>query len=86
MTYKYDSELAAYRDDSLTWLSNARGFGGSFIKAFADAVARADMHNLRILRPALQELRAKYPEYEKERIKAWGASNRHMPSARSWPA
>lgn len=46
-----------------TWLSNARAYGGGFVKAFAEAMLRADEHNLTILRPAFAALRAKYPDY-----------------------
>ena len=65
---KSDDKLSIYRDDSAQWISNAMAFGGSFVKAFAEAIARADFDNLRILEPALRELRTKYPDYDRNWI------------------
>jgi hypothetical protein len=36
---------------------------GGFLVALADAALRADGENYPILRPALRELKQKYPEY-----------------------
>jgi hypothetical protein len=36
---------------------------GGFLRAVADAAVRADSFNYDILRPALLQLQAKYPEY-----------------------
>ena len=72
--------LIAQSDDSelLEWLCNAKLRGGHFISSFADAALVADWENYPRLRPMLQELRAKYPDYEpsdavKAELKSSGA-------------
>jgi hypothetical protein len=52
----------------VTWLINAVGHGGGFVHSFAEAAMRSDAENYPIVRPALLQLLAKYPEYAKERI------------------
>lgn len=37
---------------------------GGFLLAFAQAAIRADAENYAILRPALRDLRRKYPKYD----------------------
>jgi len=59
-----NSELIVYLDACRPWLTNAKKRGGGFVSAFADAVLRADLDNLRILVPALTKLREKYPNYD----------------------
>jgi hypothetical protein len=46
------------------WLNGAHAKAGDFLKAIAEAAFRADESNYAILRPALLELKAKYPKYE----------------------
>lgn len=50
-------------DNVRLWLVGARCYGGSFVKAFADAVSFADPENYELLRLALESLMAKYPKY-----------------------
>src|SRR3990167_11013426 len=54
------------RDDAALriWLMNARESGGSFIRAIANTAFWADDDNYAILRPALLQLKAKYPNYD----------------------
>jgi hypothetical protein len=46
------------------WLNGAHTKAGDFLKAIAEAAFRADESNYAILRPALLQLKAKYPKYE----------------------
>lgn len=48
------------------WLSNAmnKAGGGSFVYAVARAAFQADSENYMILRPALLQLKKKYPAYD----------------------
>ena len=39
---------------------------GSFLSYIASAALHADHENLEIIRPALEQLRKKYPHYEKK--------------------
>lgn len=53
-----------------TWLMTAAGHtarpsGGGFVRTIAEAGLKADRDNYRILRPALLQLKAKYPQYAK---------------------
>ena len=60
------SDLAQSDDVLLPWLLgivHPQSGAGSFLKSLADAALRADWENYPILRPALLELRAKYPKY-----------------------
>ena len=50
-------------DEVRFWLDGAVRYGGSFVKAFADAVFRADPENYELLRGAVDSLMAKYPKY-----------------------
>jgi len=36
---------------------------GGFLSTFAEAVIRADADNYEILKPAIEQLKAKYPKY-----------------------
>ena len=36
---------------------------GGFLRALADAALRADAENFEILRPALEKIQARYPQY-----------------------
>ena len=61
--------MALMQDEELhNWLLGiAHGHptqAGSFLRALADASFRADDTNYAILRPALLEIQAKYPEYK----------------------
>lgn len=47
----------------LNWLNNARQYGGSFIKAFAECALYADQDNLELLWPILKTLQTKYSYY-----------------------
>ena len=40
------------------------GKAGGFLDAMARAALHADFENLEIIRPALEQLRHKYPEYQ----------------------
>lgn len=56
--------MTAMEDDELVkWLQEARHFGGSFVKAIAEAGLRADDDNYALLRPVLLVLKDKYPKY-----------------------
>lgn len=56
--------MIANEDPELwTWLLNAERFGGSFVKAIADAALHADAFNYAILRPVLLQFKTKYPKY-----------------------
>jgi hypothetical protein len=64
--------MNAHTDDELNgWLlmilngDRERGIApaGDFLKSLAQAALRADMFNYEILRPALLQLKSKYPEY-----------------------
>src|SRR3990167_3849308 len=46
------------------WLYNARERGGSFVKSLFFTAVSADDDNYAILRPALLQLKAKYPNYD----------------------
>ena len=43
---------------------------GGFLTAVAEAAFRGDMFNYQILRPALLELKKKYPNYKEEPLSA----------------
>jgi hypothetical protein len=45
------------------WCLNVQTDAGDFLKAFAEAVLRADEENLVILLPAISALMEKYPKY-----------------------
>lgn len=47
------------------WLFNARTQGGGFVSTIALAGLRADRENYQIVRPALLELKKKYPDYDR---------------------
>lgn len=47
------------------WLFNAQMQGGGFVSAISAAGLRADVDNYRIIRPALLELKKKYPDYDR---------------------
>lgn len=50
--------------DLFPWLHGVQTKrAGSFLSSLADAALRADPSNFAILRPALLEIAAKYPEY-----------------------
>lgn len=58
--------IAQQDQEMIDWLINAvdpRYRAGGFIRAIADAALRADWENYDILRPALMQLKDKYPEY-----------------------
>ena len=56
--------MTAMEDDEMAWwLREAQIYGGSFIKAIAEAGVRADDDNYAILRPVLLQLKDKYPKY-----------------------
>ncbi len=60
------SPFTAQQDDELVdWLVNASQKAGDFVKQLAEAGLRADHDNYPILRPALLQLKAKYPKYGK---------------------
>lgn len=50
-------------EEIIAWLMNASARGGGFVSAFAQAAMRGDPENYPILRQALLEFVAKYPEY-----------------------
>lgn len=52
-------------DTERTWCDNATRWGGSFVSTFAKACFCADDANYRLLRPVLEQLIRKYPDYEK---------------------
>lgn len=52
-------------DIERTWCDNATRWGGSFVSTFAKACFCADDANYRLLRPVLEQLIKKYPDYEK---------------------
>lgn len=58
--------IAANDSEMYDWLTNAsdpaRG-AGSFVRAIANAAQCADSENYALLRPALLQLKEKYPEY-----------------------
>lgn len=56
MVWQEDRELS-------DWLFNAVAGGGGFVSAIAEAAMRADGLNYPILRPALLQLKDKYPKY-----------------------
>jgi len=56
------------REDLRVWVQNAMQFGGSFVKCFAEASARADWENYLFIRPVLMVMMEKYPAYKKERF------------------
>jgi hypothetical protein len=53
--------------EMMDWLQNAASRGGGFISLLAVAALHADSENYPILRPALLELRRKYPKYDRLR-------------------
>jgi hypothetical protein len=58
--------IATNDDELLDWLLNAANpsrHAGHFVRSIAEAGLRADVLNYRIIRPALLELKAKYPNY-----------------------
>jgi hypothetical protein len=62
--------MTAPEDTALfDWLINASRFGGSFIRALADAGIRADDINYEIIRPVLLVMKEKYPHYRKDYYK-----------------
>ena len=58
--------MIAQEDDAelLEWQANANQSGGGFVSAIARAALVADDENYPIIRPALLQIRAKYPRYE----------------------
>lgn len=48
----------------LEWLGNARLNGGSFLACFSAAALVADEENYSLLKPVVDALRVKYPQYE----------------------
>jgi hypothetical protein len=48
----------------LEWLVKARERGGGFVSSFANAALVADRENYPMIRPAVQWLIQKYPEYK----------------------
>ncbi len=57
--------MAADDPELFNWLDQASAKGGGFLKTIAMAGLRADSDNYEILRPALLQLKAKYPKYAK---------------------
>lgn len=62
--------MIAQQDDPelLEWLINASAHAGGFLSTLADAALRADGQNYPILRPAILDLRAKYPKFERGQL------------------
>lgn len=65
---KVSGEMIAHTDDELgPWIfgiADSRPTpAGSFLRALADAALKADFENYQILRPALLQIRDRYPEY-----------------------
>jgi hypothetical protein len=53
-------------DKERIWLDNASRRGGSFVSTFAKACFCADNHNFILLRPVLEQIMRKYPDYSAE--------------------
>ena len=50
-------------DNERRWLNNASRYGGSFVKAFAEACFCADGENWIILKPVFNQISQKYTTY-----------------------
>jgi hypothetical protein len=61
--------LVAQTDDPelWEWLNNAHFDAGSFVSSLAKAGLLADGENYPVLRPVLEFMRAKYPQYNVKR-------------------
>jgi hypothetical protein len=61
MTAYYDPEVLVW----LMGIENGEPVGaGGFLRDLAQCALRADSDNYRILRPALLQIKAKYPQYK----------------------
>jgi hypothetical protein len=61
-----DPELFLWIQTAAGHLAPKRPQAGGFLSTMALAALRADHDNYRILRPALLELKAKYPQYARD--------------------
>ena len=48
----------------LEWLAKADRFGGGFISSLARAAMVADPENYPLIKPLIDQMRQKYPQYE----------------------
>jgi hypothetical protein len=48
----------------LEWLAKADRFGGGFISSIARAALVADPENYPLIKPLVEQMRKKYPQYE----------------------
>ena len=63
--------MIAQSDDPglLEWLSNAYTLGGTFLSSLARAALIADGEDYPLIRPLVEVMRLKYPQYESEAAK-----------------
>jgi len=66
MIAQQDPELFVWLQTAAGHFAPERPAAGSFLQTVAEAAFRADAENYPILRPALLELKAKYPQYADE--------------------